>query len=73
MTMDARQAKACCQMTSHGRLVLVEWVATGRPIALAAKEMGTSWQCAPLGAPVLRQGGVAGLADRSSQPHCMLT
>ncbi|MFI6102535.1 IS481 family transposase [Lentzea sp. NPDC051213] len=62
---------ANARLTVHGRLVLVERVAAGRPVAHVAKELGVSRQCAHRWVRRFRDEGAAGLADRSSRPHRM--
>jgi transposase InsO family protein len=62
---------ANARLTVYGRLVLVERVAAGRPIAHVAKELGVSRQCAHRWVRRFRDEGAAGLADRSSRPHRM--
>ncbi|MCG8926905.1 IS481 family transposase [Lentzea sp. CC55] len=57
------------RLTVHGRLVLVERVSAGRPVAHVAKELGVSRQCAHRWVRRFRDEGAAGLADRSSRPH----
>jgi transposase InsO family protein len=62
---------ANARLTVHGRLVLVERVAAGRPVAHVAKELGVSRQCAHRWVRRFGEGGPAGLADRSSRPRRM--
>ncbi|WP_439656147.1 IS481 family transposase [Lentzea sp. HUAS TT2] len=62
---------ANARLTVHGRLVLVQRVAAGRPAAHVAKELGVSRQCGHRWVRRFRTEGVAGLADRSSRPHHM--
>ena len=57
------------RLTPHGRLLLVERVASGRPVAHVAKELGVSRQCAHRWVARHATEGVAGLQDRSSRPH----
>jgi len=60
---------ANARLTSHGRLLLVQRVATGRPVAHVARELGISGQCAHRWVARYAAEGLAGLADRSSRPH----
>src|SRR5215213_10117688 len=57
------------RLTPHGRLLLVQRVASGRPVAHVAKELGVSRQCAHRWVARHATEGVAGLQDRSSRPH----
>lgn len=57
------------RLTVHGRLLLVQRVQTGRPVAHVAAEMGVSRSTAHKWIARWRAEGVAGLADRSSRPH----
>ena len=57
------------RLTPHGRLLLVQRVASGRPVAHVAKELGVSRQCAHRWVARHATDGVAGLQDRSSRPH----
>ena len=57
------------RLTPHGRLLLVQRVASGRPVAHVAKELGVSRQCAHHWVARYAVEGVAGLQDRSSRPH----
>ncbi len=59
---------ADARLTVHGRLVLVERVAAGRPVAHVAKEL-VSRQCAHRWVRRFRDEGATGRADRSSRPH----
>jgi transposase InsO family protein len=61
------------RLSVHGRLLLVERVASGRPVAHVAKELGVSRQCAHRWVARYREGGVDALVDRSSRPHRMPT
>ncbi|WP_157985388.1 leucine zipper domain-containing protein, partial [Lentzea terrae] len=60
---------ANARLTVHGRLVLVERVSAGRPVAHVAKELGVSRQCAHRWVRRFREEGATGLVDRSSRPH----
>jgi transposase InsO family protein len=57
------------RLTPHGRLLLVQRVASGRPVAHVAKELGVSRQCAHRWVARHAAEGIAGLRDRSSRPH----
>jgi transposase InsO family protein len=57
------------RLTVHGRLLLVQRVAAGRPVSHVAKEMGISRQCAHRWVSRYRLDGDAGLRDRSSRPQ----
>ncbi|MEV3927288.1 IS481 family transposase [Actinomadura coerulea] len=57
------------RLTLHGRLLLVQRVRAGRPVAHVAAEMGVSRSTAHKWIARWRAEGVAGLADRSSRPH----
>jgi transposase InsO family protein len=59
------------RLTVHGRQLLVQRVASGRPVAHVAKELGVSRQCAHRWVARHAAEGQAGLADRSSRPHRM--
>ena len=50
-----------------GRLILVQRVLSGRPVAHVAKELGVSRQCAHRWVTRFRRFGSAGLLDRSSR------
>ncbi|WP_338703039.1 IS481 family transposase [Streptomyces sp. Q6] len=56
------------RLTVHGRRLLVERVASGRPVAHVAAEMGISRATAHKWLRRWRAEGGAGLADRSSRP-----
>ena len=56
------------RLTVHGRRLLVERVASGRPVAHAAAEMGASRATAHMWVRRWREEGEAGLHDRSSRP-----
>jgi transposase InsO family protein len=60
---------ANARLTVHGRLLLVQRVAAGRPVAHVARELGVSRQCAHRWVARHAAEGAAGLADRSSRPH----
>jgi len=60
---------ANARLTVHARLVLVQRVASGRPVAHVAKELGVSRQCAHRWLHRFRDEGLAGLRDRSSRPR----
>jgi transposase InsO family protein len=60
---------ANARLTTHGRLLLVQRVASGRPVAHVARELGVSRQCAHRWVARYAAEGAAGLADRSSRPH----
>src|SRR5436309_16055857 len=62
---------ANARLTVHGRLLLVQRVASGRPVAHVARELGISRQCAYRWVRRYAAGGLAGLADRSSRPRRM--
>ncbi|MFF9607656.1 IS481 family transposase [Streptomyces sp. NPDC014684] len=57
------------RLTVFGRRLLVERVASGRPVAHVAAEMGISRATAHKWIHRWRREGEAGLADRSSRPH----
>ena len=57
------------RLTVHGRHLLVQRVAAGRPVSHVAKELGVSRQCAHRWVSRFRLEGEAGLLDRSSRPH----
>ena len=61
------------RLTFHGRLLLVQRVAEGSPVAHVAKAMGVSRQCAHRWVNRFDAEGEAGLLDRSSRPHRMPT
>ena len=61
------------RLTVHGRQLLVERVALGRPVAHVAKELGVSRQCAHRWVARHAAEGVGGLQDRSSRPHRLPT
>jgi transposase InsO family protein len=60
---------ANARLTVHGRLLLVQRVLAGRPVAHVAREMGVSRQCAHRWVARHAAEGPAGLVDRSSRPH----
>lgn len=57
------------KLTPAGRLLLVERIATGRPIAHVAAEMGIARQTATRWWRRWNEEGEGGLLDRSSRPH----
>lgn len=57
------------RLTVHGRRLLVERVAAGRPVAHVAAEMGVSRTTAHKWVRRWHQEGEEGLHDRSSRPH----
>lgn len=57
------------RLTVHGRRLLVDRVAAGRPVAHIAAELGVSRQTAYRWVRRFRIEGPAGLEDRSSRPH----
>ncbi|WP_106403729.1 helix-turn-helix domain-containing protein [Actinocorallia populi] len=57
------------RLTVHGRRLLIERVASGRPVAHVAAEMGISRQTAHKWVARWRAEGPAGLHDRPSRPH----
>ena len=61
------------RLAPAGRLILVQRVLSGRPVAHVAKELGVSRQCAHRWVSRFRQGGMAGLLDRPSRPRTMPT
>ena len=61
------------RLTPRGRLLLVERVRQGMPVAHVAQAMGVSRQCAHRWVKRFDQEGVAGLEDRSSRPIRMPT
>ena len=52
------------RLTVHGRLLIVERVAAGRPVAHIAAELGVSRQTAYRWIRRFRADGAAGLVDR---------
>jgi transposase InsO family protein len=56
-------------MTARGRMIMIERIATGRPVAHVAAEMGVSRKTADKWWRRWLAEGVAGLEDRSSRPH----
>jgi len=59
------------RLAPAGRLILVQRVLAGRPVAHVAKELGVSRQCAHRWVSRFRQHGMRGLLDRSSRPRSM--
>jgi transposase InsO family protein len=57
------------RLTVHGRIVLVERVLSGRPVAHVATELGISRATGHKWLARYRSEGVAGLADRPSRAH----
>ena len=58
-------------LTERGRMILVERIGAGRPVAHVAAEMGISRKTATKWWRRFQAEGVAGLSDRSSRPrHC---
>lgn len=57
------------RLTVHGRLLLVERVRAGRPVAHVAAEMGVSRPTAYKSVSRWRAEGQAGLEDRPSRPR----
>ena len=57
------------RLTFHGRLLLVERIASGQPVSHVAKAAGVSRQCASKWRNRFAEEGVDGLHDRSSRPH----
>lgn len=67
-------AHANARLNVRGRLLHVERVrGQGWAVAHAARAMGISRQCAHRWVARFYEHGPAGLADRSSRPHDMLT
>ena len=60
---------ANARLTPAGRLVLVQRIASGRPLAHVAAEMGIARQTASRWWRRWLAEGDAGLHDRSSRPH----
>ena len=60
---------ANARLNVRGRLLLVERVMGGRPVAHVAKELGVSRQCAHRWIGRFQREGMAGLVDRSSRPR----
>lgn len=57
------------RLTVHGRLLIVDRVAAGRPVAHIAAELGVSRQTAYRWIRRFRAEGAAGLPNRSSRPR----
>jgi transposase InsO family protein len=57
------------RLTVHGRRLIVDRVAAGRPVAHIAAELGVSRQTAYRWVRRFRAEGTAGLTDRSSRPR----
>lgn len=57
------------RLTVHGRRLIVDRVAAGRPVAHIAAELGVSRQTAYRWVRRFRAEGAAGLPDRSSRPR----
>ena len=57
------------RLSVYGRLLLVQRVASGRPVAHVAAELGVSRATAHKWIRRFRHEGAAGLEDRSSRPH----
>ena len=68
---DPREAQvhANARLTERGRMILVERIAAGRPIAHVAAEMGIARKTATKWWRRWLAEGPAGLADRSSRPR----
>lgn len=60
---------AHAKLTPAGRLLLVQRIAAGRPIAHIAREMGVARQTASRWWHRWLAEGPGGLVDRFSQPH----
>ena len=60
---------ANARLTPAGRLVMVQRIASGRPVAHVAAEMGISRTTGWRGWRRYRELGTAGLADRPSRPR----
>ncbi|MFJ6001526.1 IS481 family transposase [Arthrobacter sp. NPDC092385] len=60
---------ANARLTVHGRQLIVDRVAAGRPVAHIAAELGVSRQTAYRWVGRYRDEGTAGLRDRSSRPR----
>ena len=56
-------------MTERGRMIMIERIAAGRPVAHVAAEMGVSRKTADKWWQRWLAEGAAGLEDRSSRPH----
>ena len=56
-------------MTPRGRMIMIERIASGRPVAHVAAEMGVSRKTADKWWRRWQSEGVGGLEDRSSRPH----
>ena len=57
-------------MTPRGRMIMIERIASGRPIAHVAAEMGVSRKTADKWWRRWQLEGDVGLEDRLSRPHC---
>jgi transposase InsO family protein len=63
-------AHANARLSLHGRrLLVIRVIEHGRPVAHVAKELGISRQCAHRWIKRFRDGGEAGLSERSSRPR----
>lgn len=69
MTPGGPLLHANAKLTPAGRLLLVQRIASGRPIAHVAAEMGLARQTASRWWRRWQLEGEAGLRDRSSRPH----
>ena len=56
-------------MTARGRMIMIDRIASGRPVAHVAAEMGVSRKTADRWWRRWLTEGEAGLEDRSSRPH----
>jgi transposase InsO family protein len=56
-------------MTPRGRMIMIERIAAGRPVAHVAAEMGVSRKTADKWWRRWQTDGAGGLEDRSSRPH----
>lgn len=66
---EVLMSHANARLTVHGRQLIIDRVAAGRPVAHIAAELGVSRQTAYRWVNRFRAEGAAGLSDRSSRPR----